>query len=98
MFVGCVEELQSRALSPRICDGVIDCQDLSDEKPCSYCPKGYLHCGIGRNCIKKEQRCDGKQDCSDGSDERACCTYSHTILIIIKNILFFTISEFNAKY
>ncbi|XP_060529416.1 atrial natriuretic peptide-converting enzyme [Cylas formicarius] len=69
---GCVEELQSRALSPRICDGVLDCQDLSDETSCSYCPKNHLHCGVGRACIQQSQRCDGKEDCPDGSDERAC--------------------------
>ncbi|KAJ8984937.1 hypothetical protein NQ317_012187 [Molorchus minor] len=71
---GCVDELRSRALSPRICDGVVDCQDLSDEKTCTYCPKDQLHCGIGRVCIPKTARCDGQVDCPDGSDERACLT------------------------
>lgn len=65
--------MQSRALSPRICDGVVDCQDLSDEKSCTYCPKDHIHCGIGQKCIHTDKRCDGRRDCPDGSDERACC-------------------------
>ncbi|CAG9862459.1 unnamed protein product [Phyllotreta striolata] len=69
---GCVEELQSKALSPRVCDGVIDCQDVSDERSCSYCPKSHLHCGIGRVCIPRMKRCDGHIDCPDGSDEKRC--------------------------
>ncbi|XP_030768366.1 atrial natriuretic peptide-converting enzyme [Sitophilus oryzae] len=69
---GCVDELKSKALSPRICDGVLDCPDLSDEVSCTYCPQNYLHCGVGRSCIRREQQCDGKEDCPDGSDERGC--------------------------
>uniref|UniRef100_A0AAR5NZB8 Atrial natriuretic peptide-converting enzyme n=1 Tax=Dendroctonus ponderosae TaxID=77166 RepID=A0AAR5NZB8_DENPD len=69
---GCVDELKAKALSPRICDGVIDCSDLSDEKSCTYCAANQLHCGIGRTCIQTNQRCDGREDCPDGSDERGC--------------------------
>ncbi|TGZ57939.1 Atrial natriuretic peptide-converting enzyme [Temnothorax longispinosus] len=59
---GCVQALQSKALSPRICDGVIDCPDLSDEKNCAYCQDGYMHCGVGRSCVPHTKRCDGKMD------------------------------------
>ncbi|KAK4875624.1 hypothetical protein RN001_012046 [Aquatica leii] len=76
---GCVEELQSRALSPRICDGIVDCQDLSDEKSCTYCPSDHIHCGIGRTCILSTKRCDGTIDCPDGSDERACLNIAPSI-------------------
>ncbi|KAJ8918592.1 hypothetical protein NQ315_013097 [Exocentrus adspersus] len=76
---GCVDELKSRALSPRICDGVVDCQDLSDERTCTYCPPNQLHCGIGRVCIPKSGRCDGRVDCPDGSDERACLSLSPSV-------------------
>ncbi|CAH1156249.1 unnamed protein product [Phaedon cochleariae] len=76
---GCVDELQSRALSPRICDGVIDCQDVSDEKTCSYCPKNHVHCGVGRVCIPKSKRCDGRIDCPDGSDEKACLSLASSV-------------------
>lgn len=68
-----MHELQQRSLSSRVCDGTVDCQDLSDERSCNYCPKGYVHCGIGRACIPPHYRCDGKIDCPDGGDERACC-------------------------
>ncbi|KYQ55121.1 Atrial natriuretic peptide-converting enzyme [Trachymyrmex zeteki] len=69
---GCVQALQSKALSSRICDGVIDCPDLSDEKNCAYCRDGYMHCGVGRTCVPHTKRCDGKADCPNGSDEKDC--------------------------
>lgn len=69
---GCVRDLQSKALSPRICDGIIDCPDLSDEKNCAYCQEKHLHCGVGRVCISTAKRCDGKIDCPNGSDEKDC--------------------------
>ncbi|XP_031835982.1 atrial natriuretic peptide-converting enzyme isoform X3 [Nomia melanderi] len=72
---GCVQALQEKALSPRICDGVIDCPDLSDEKNCAYCRDGYMHCGVGRTCIPHTKRCDGKLDCANGSDEKDCRKY-----------------------
>lgn len=68
--------MQRKSLTNRLCDGVIDCQDVADEKACNYCPTGYMHCGTGRSCIPPQHRCDGKIDCPDGSDERACCKYS----------------------
>ncbi|EGI57740.1 Atrial natriuretic peptide-converting enzyme [Acromyrmex echinatior] len=69
---GCVQALQSKALSSRICDGVIDCPDLSDEKNCAYCRDGYMHCGVGRTCVPHTKRCDGEADCPNGSDEKDC--------------------------
>lgn len=71
----CAEELQSNALSNRLCDGIADCPDLSDETKCSYCPADSLYCGRGRACVPKASRCDGKLDCPDGSDERDCCKF-----------------------
>ncbi|KAF7990432.1 hypothetical protein HCN44_000237 [Aphidius gifuensis] len=76
---GCVRDLQNKALSPRICDGIIDCPDLSDEKNCAYCPDGHMHCGIGRVCIPSIKRCDGQIDCPNGSDEKDCLTLAKTI-------------------
>ncbi|KAK6638086.1 hypothetical protein RUM44_008511 [Polyplax serrata] len=69
---GCIEELQSQGLESRLCDGVIDCADMSDELSCSYCQEGYLHCGMSRTCIPQEKKCDGVVDCPNGSDERNC--------------------------
>ncbi|XP_076678989.1 atrial natriuretic peptide-converting enzyme isoform X1 [Andrena cerasifolii] len=76
---GCVQALQAKALSPRICDGVIDCPDLSDEKNCAYCRDGYMHCGIGRTCIPRGKRCDGKVDCTNGSDEKDCLSLAPSL-------------------
>lgn len=74
---GCVEELQARGLESRLCDGVVDCPDLSDETSCSYCQEGFLHCGVGRSCFPKSKQCDGVPDCPNGSDENNCrkCLY-----------------------
>lgn len=72
---GCVEDLQSKGLESRLCDGVVDCSDMSDEMSCSYCSEGSLHCGIGKYCIPKEKECDGTFDCPNGSDEKNCRKY-----------------------
>lgn len=69
----CVEDLKAKALSNRICDGVPDCADLSDEMKCDYCAIDSLYCGRGRSCVSRSKRCDGKFDCPDGSDEKDCC-------------------------
>ncbi|KMQ95306.1 atrial natriuretic peptide-converting enzyme [Lasius niger] len=79
---GCVQALQSKALSPRICDGVIDCPDLSDEKNCAYCRDGYMHCGVGRTCIPHTKRCDGKVDCPNGSDEKDCLLLAPSVHVL----------------
>lgn len=81
---GCGAEMQHSSLSGRICDGIADCPDLSDEYQCSYCPANSLHCGRGRACIAKRARCDGKVDCPDGSDEKDC----RELLFIIFTVLF----------
>ncbi|XP_055622880.1 uncharacterized protein LOC129766374 isoform X2 [Toxorhynchites rutilus septentrionalis] len=73
---GCSGELQSNALSSRLCDGVADCPDLSDENSCTFCAYGAIYCGRGRVCYPKNARCDGKLDCPDGSDEKDCLSIS----------------------
>lgn len=69
---GCSSELQANALSSRLCDGIVDCPDFSDESTCSFCPYGGMYCGRGRACIARSMRCDGNYDCPDGSDEKDC--------------------------
>ena len=76
-FAGCIRELQANALSSRICDGIIDCPDFSDEKDCAYCREGHVHCGLGTMCIPRAKRCDGKIDCPSGSDEKDCREYTY---------------------
>ncbi|CAG7629725.1 unnamed protein product [Allacma fusca] len=71
---GCVKNLYTIGQGHRICDGVMDCVDFSDELHCPYCPPGNFHCGAGKECIPPEKKCDGIQDCPNGSDEKACLT------------------------
>ncbi|KAL9692665.1 hypothetical protein quinque_016441 [Culex quinquefasciatus] len=73
---GCSGELQSNALSSRMCDGVADCPDLSDENTCTFCAYGAIYCGRGRVCYARNARCDGKIDCPDGADEKDCLSIS----------------------
>ncbi|KAL5275442.1 hypothetical protein ACFFRR_001360 [Megaselia abdita] len=68
----CSQDLQKNSLSPRLCDGVADCPDLSDERTCSFCSIDSMYCGRGRACVPKTSRCDGKADCPDGADEKDC--------------------------
>ncbi|XP_050079805.1 uncharacterized protein LOC126567626 [Anopheles maculipalpis] len=73
---GCTGELQANALSSRLCDGVADCADLSDENTCTFCAYGAISCGRSRTCYARNARCDGKLDCPDGSDEKDCLSIS----------------------
>ncbi|XP_035790165.1 uncharacterized protein LOC118465757 isoform X2 [Anopheles albimanus] len=73
---GCTGELQANALSSRLCDGVADCADLSDENTCTFCAYGAISCGRSRACYARNARCDGKLDCPDGSDEKDCLSIS----------------------
>lgn len=81
---GCVKELQARGLSARVCDGVVDCRDLSDETSCNYCPDNHVYCGAGKVCISVERHCDGKNDCPDGSDEKGCLTIAPSLSSVVK--------------
>ncbi len=69
---GCLGELRQKGQSDLICDGVVDCDDFSDELFCPYCPEHHFHCGVGKRCIGKEKLCDGTSDCDNGADERGC--------------------------
>ncbi|KAI8503784.1 hypothetical protein Bbelb_187550 [Branchiostoma belcheri] len=50
-----------------VCDGIVDCDDGSDEQNCDedICSNGAT--------INKARVCDGTDDCGDNSDERHCC-------------------------
>uniref|UniRef100_A0A8C4S481 Low-density lipoprotein receptor-related protein 2-like n=1 Tax=Erpetoichthys calabaricus TaxID=27687 RepID=A0A8C4S481_ERPCA len=64
----------------KLCDGVEDCSDASDEKNClQQCNAGYFRCPEGK-CIKTQLVCDGIPQCFGGSDEQDCpgkqCAFS----------------------
>ena len=72
---GCVKGLEQSGQEGRVCDGIVDCPDFSDELYCDYCPEKHFHCGVGRQCIDKTKMCDGILDCDNGADERGCGQY-----------------------
>lgn len=61
-------------LKGRVCDGVRDCADWSDEINCT-CSSDQHQCSKGP-CIQHSWVCDGTKDCPQGDDEgpRACTT------------------------
>ena len=67
----------------RVCDGVVDCPDFSDELYCDYCPEKHFHCGVGSQCIDKMRMCDGVTDCDNGADERGCGEFMFMLVILI---------------
>ncbi|XP_074659791.1 low-density lipoprotein receptor-related protein 6-like [Tubulanus polymorphus] len=54
------------------CDGLPECEDMSDESNCPKCSAQQFSCKTGQ-CIDRQQHCDGIKDCVDGSDEDNCC-------------------------
>ncbi|KAG7156955.1 Basement membrane-specific heparan sulfate proteoglycan core protein-like 4, partial [Homarus americanus] len=61
----------------KVCDGVFDCSDASDEMRCNPlgCEPNEFQCD-NKRCVLKTWLCDSDDDCGDGSDERDCNTTS----------------------
>ncbi|XP_034947847.1 LOW QUALITY PROTEIN: uncharacterized protein [Chelonus insularis] len=68
----CADFLRTQLLHQKICDGVADCWDYSDEADCDWCRQGQFICGNNRYCVDREKVCDGLRDCPGGEDERKC--------------------------
>ncbi|XP_041970500.1 serine protease nudel [Aricia agestis] len=68
----------SRVIPARLCDGILNCKDRSDEDPsfCKCFAKQSFDCRGGNNnenyCVAMDMVCDGVRDCPNGEDESKC--------------------------
>ncbi|CAB3256520.1 unnamed protein product [Arctia plantaginis] len=68
----CADYLRADFSQSKICDGVVDCWDYSDENKCDWCKDGQYVCANARQCIEPARVCDGTPDCPLGDDEKSC--------------------------
>ncbi|XP_076276162.1 uncharacterized protein LOC143207041 [Lasioglossum baleicum] len=68
----CADFLKAQLLHQKICDGIADCWDYSDEIDCDWCVEGQFVCGNSRTCVDQDKVCNGFTDCPEGEDEKKC--------------------------
>ncbi|XP_015438403.1 PREDICTED: uncharacterized protein LOC107193471 [Dufourea novaeangliae] len=68
----CADFLKAQLLHQKICDGIADCWDYSDEADCDWCKEGQFVCGNSRTCVDQDKVCNGFTDCPEGEDEKKC--------------------------
>ncbi|XP_022821614.1 uncharacterized protein LOC111353040 isoform X3 [Spodoptera litura] len=68
----CADYLRADFSQSKICDGVVDCWDYSDENKCEWCKEGQYVCANARQCLDMGKVCDGTPDCPLGDDEKSC--------------------------
>ena len=56
----------------KVCDGVADCRDQSDEVECDMCGEEEWRCPLSGECVEAGTKCDTYVDCRWGEDERYC--------------------------
>ncbi|XP_028178229.1 uncharacterized protein LOC114365766 isoform X2 [Ostrinia furnacalis] len=68
----CADYLRAEFSQSKICDGVVDCWDYTDENKCEWCEDGQYVCANAKQCIEMYRVCDGTPDCPLGDDEKSC--------------------------
>ncbi|XP_014367027.2 uncharacterized protein LOC106717643 isoform X1 [Papilio machaon] len=75
----CADYLRAEFSQAKICDGIVDCWDYSDENKCEWCNENQYVCSNARQCIDMSRVCDGTPDCPLGDDEKTCVALSDEI-------------------